>query len=59
MLNERYEGDSEVVSEHVLQARLQEHRVEAARLAVRSGRSDHWLKVKNPAVRREAEEDCR
>jgi ATP-dependent DNA ligase len=23
----------------------------------RSGRVDHWLKIKNPAVKREAEED--
>jgi bifunctional non-homologous end joining protein LigD len=43
-----------------LQARLRGHRVEAARLALRSGRSPHWLKVKNPkapAVKREAEEN--
>jgi ATP-dependent DNA ligase len=25
----------------------------------RSGRSKHWLKIKNPAVRREAEEEWR
>ena len=36
------------------------HRVEAARLALPSGRSSDWLKLKNPAtpaVKREEEEE--
>jgi hypothetical protein len=39
---------------------LRGHRVETAWLLHRSGRSPHWIKVKNPAapaVKREAEED--
>ena len=42
-----------------LRAWLRVHRVEAAWLAYRPGRSDHWLKIKNPAspaVQREAED---
>ena len=43
-----------------LQAGARGHRLQAARLALPSGRSPDWVKFKNPAapaVRREAEED--
>jgi ATP-dependent DNA ligase len=60
VLNEHLEGDGEVVFEHacklgcegIVSKRLGSH--------YRSGRSPHWLKIKNPkapAVTREAEED--
>ena len=62
MLNEHYEGDGEIVFQHA--CRLGCEGIVSKRLgsAYRSGRSPHWLKIKNPAapaVRREAEEDWR
>ena len=60
--NQHYDGDGAMIFKHACALCCEGHRVEAARLgsAYRSGRVDHWLKVKNPAapaVRREAEED--
>jgi bifunctional non-homologous end joining protein LigD len=59
-LNAHYEGDGRVIFKHA--CKLGCEGVVSKRLGspYRSGRSDHWLKVKNPAapaVRREAEED--
>jgi bifunctional non-homologous end joining protein LigD len=59
-LNEYFEGDGDIVFQHacklgcegIVSKRLGSH--------YRSGRSPHWVKVKNPkapAVKREAEED--
>ena len=62
VLNEHFEGDGEIVFQHA--CRLGCEGIVSKRLgtAYRSGRSPHWLKIKNPAapaVRREAEEDWR
>lgn len=59
-LNEHYEGDGETVFEHA--CKLGCEGIVSKRLgsSYESGRSPHWVKVKNPAapaVRREAEED--
>ena len=59
-LNEHYEGDGSIIYKHA--CRFGCEGIVSKRLGspYRSGRSDHWLKVKNPAapaVRREAEED--
>ena len=59
-LNEHYEGDGEIIFKHA--CKLGCEGVVSKRLGspYRSGRSAHWVKVKNPnapAVRREAEED--
>jgi bifunctional non-homologous end joining protein LigD len=59
-LNEHFVGDGEIVFAHA--CRLGCEGIVSKRLgsAYRSGRSRHWLKVKNPAApaaRREAEED--
>src|SRR5215467_2433034 len=62
VLNEHYEGEGEIIFRHacklgcegIVSKRLGSH--------YRSGRSAHWIKVKNPkapTVRREAEEDWR
>jgi bifunctional non-homologous end joining protein LigD len=59
--NEHFTGDSAIIFRHacalgcegIVSKRLGSH--------YRSGRVDHWLKIKNltaPAVKREAEEDC-
>ena len=61
VLNEHYEGDGAVVYQHA--CALGCEGIVSKRLGspYRSGRSPHWVKVKNPAapaVRREAEEDC-
>ena len=60
VLNEYYEGDGEIIFKHA--CKLGCEGIVSKRLGspYRSGRSPHWVKVKNPkapAVRREAEED--
>jgi ATP-dependent DNA ligase len=60
VLNEVFEGDGDILFEHV--CKLGCEGIVSKRLGspYRSGRSKYWLKVKNPkapAVRREAEED--
>jgi bifunctional non-homologous end joining protein LigD len=60
VLNEHYEGDGEIIFKHA--CKLGCEGIVSKRLGslYRSGRSPHWLKVKNPkapAVTREAEED--
>jgi bifunctional non-homologous end joining protein LigD len=60
VLNEHYEGDGEIVFKHA--CKLGCEGIVSKRLGsfYRSGRSAHWVKVKNPkapAVKREAEED--
>jgi bifunctional non-homologous end joining protein LigD len=57
-LNEHYEGDGEIIFKHACKLGC----VVSKRLGslYRSGRSAHWVKIKNPnapAVKREAEED--
>jgi bifunctional non-homologous end joining protein LigD len=58
--NEHYDGDGEIVFQHA--CKLGCEGIVSKRLGspYRSGRSAHWVKVKNPkapAVKREAEED--
>jgi bifunctional non-homologous end joining protein LigD len=60
VLNEHYEGDGEIIFKHA--CKLGCEGIVSKRLGslYRSGRSPHWLKIKNPAapaVTREAEED--
>src|SRR5215472_5247381 len=60
VLNEHYEGDGEIIFKHA--CKLGCEGIVSKRLGslYRSGRSSHWVKVKNPkapAVKREAEED--
>jgi bifunctional non-homologous end joining protein LigD len=60
VLNEHYDGDGDIVFEHA--CKLGCEGIVSKRLGslYRSGRSPHWIKVKNPkapAVTREAEED--
>jgi bifunctional non-homologous end joining protein LigD len=60
VLNEHYDGDGDVVFEYA--CKLGCEGIVSKRLGspYRSGRSPHWLKIKNPkapAVKREAEED--
>ena len=60
VLNEVFEGDGDVLFEHA--CKLGCEGIVSKRLGspYRSGRSPHWVKVKNPkapAVKREAEED--
>jgi bifunctional non-homologous end joining protein LigD len=60
VLNEHYEGDGELIFKHA--CKLGCEGIVSKRLGspYRSGRSPHWVKVKNPkapAVTREAEED--
>jgi bifunctional non-homologous end joining protein LigD len=61
VLNEHYEGDGEIIFKHA--CRLGCEGIVSKRLGslYRSGRSRHWLKVKNPnaPVKRGAEEDWR
>jgi bifunctional non-homologous end joining protein LigD len=59
-LNAHYEGDGAIIYKHA--CALGCEGIVSKRLGspYRSGRSDHWLKIKNPAapaVKREAEED--
>ena len=60
VLNEHYEGDGEIIFKHA--CKLGCEGIVSKRLGslYKSGRSPHWVKVKNPkapAVKREAEED--
>jgi bifunctional non-homologous end joining protein LigD len=60
VLNEHFEGDDDIVYQHA--CKLGCEGIVSKRLGspYRSGRSAHWVKVKNPkapAVKREAEED--
>ena len=60
--NEHFDGDGAIVFEHA--CALGCEGIVSKRLGspYRSGRVDHWLKIKNPAapaVKREAEEDWR
>jgi bifunctional non-homologous end joining protein LigD len=60
VLNEFFEGDGDILFEHA--CKLGCEGIVSKRLGsrYRSGRSKHWLKVKNPnapAVKREAEDD--
>ena len=60
VLNEIFEGDGEILFEHA--CKLGCEGIVSKRLGslYRSGRSPHWVKIRNPrapAVRREAEED--
>jgi bifunctional non-homologous end joining protein LigD len=60
VLNEHYEGDGEIIFKHA--CKLGCEGIVSKRLGslYRSGRSAHWVKVKNPtapAAKREAEED--
>ncbi|MGB5182599.1 MAG: DNA ligase [Xanthobacteraceae bacterium] len=60
VLNEVFEGDGDILFEHA--CKLGCEGIVSKRLGspYRSGRSPHWVKVKNPkapAVKREAEED--
>ncbi len=60
VLNEHYDGDGEIVFQHA--CKLGCEGIVSKRLGspYRSGRSPHWIKIKNPnvpAVRREKEED--
>jgi bifunctional non-homologous end joining protein LigD len=60
VLNEIFEGDGHILFEHA--CKLGCEGIVSKRLGslYRSGRSPHWLKIKNPAapaVKREAEED--
>jgi bifunctional non-homologous end joining protein LigD len=60
VVNEHYDGHGEIVFEHA--CKLGCEGIVSKRLGspYRSGRSPHWVKVKNPkapAVKREAEED--
>jgi bifunctional non-homologous end joining protein LigD len=62
VINEVFEGDGDLLFEHA--CKLGCEGIVSKRLGspYRSGRSPHWVKVKNskaPAVRREAEEDWR
>jgi bifunctional non-homologous end joining protein LigD len=61
-LNEHFDGDGAKIFKHV--CKLGCEGIVSKRLGstYRSGRTQHWIKVKNPkapAVRREAEEDWR
>jgi len=60
VLNEHYEGDGAIIYKHA--CKLGCEGIVSKRLGspYKSGRSAHWVKVKNPAapaVTREAEED--
>jgi len=60
VVNEHYDGHGEIVFEHA--CKLGCEGIVSKRLGspYRSGRVDHWIKVKNPkapAIKREAEED--
>jgi bifunctional non-homologous end joining protein LigD len=58
--NQHFEADGAIVFEHACALRCEGIVSKRLGSAYRSGRVDHWLKIKNPAapaVRREAEED--
>jgi bifunctional non-homologous end joining protein LigD len=55
--NEHYVGDGEIAYRQACQLGCEGIVSKRLGSAYRSGRSRQWVKVKNPAVRREAEED--
>ena len=58
--NEHIEGDAEDIFRHACKLKLEGIVSKLRRSSYSSGRSPHWIKMKNPecdAVRREAEED--
>jgi ATP-dependent DNA ligase len=60
VLNEVFEGDGDVLFEHACKLGCEGIVSKRIGSPYRSGRSPHWVKVKNPkapAVKREAEED--
>jgi ATP-dependent DNA ligase len=60
MLNEHYEGEGAVIYKHVCEFGCEGIVSKRLGSPYQSGRSGHWVKIKNPAapaVRREAEED--
>ncbi len=60
VLNEHYEGDGEIISRHACNLGCEGIVSKRLGSTYRSGRSPHWVKIKNPkapAVKREAEED--
>jgi bifunctional non-homologous end joining protein LigD len=60
VLNEHFEGDGEIVFEHACALGCEGIVSKLLGSPYKSGRSAHWVKVKNPdapAARREAEED--
>jgi bifunctional non-homologous end joining protein LigD len=60
VLNEHYEGDGEIIFKHACKLGCEGIVSKRLGLLYRSGRSAHWVKVKNPkapAMKREAEED--
>jgi bifunctional non-homologous end joining protein LigD len=60
VLNEHYEGDGDIVFKHACKFGCEGIVSKRLGSPYRSGRSTHWVKVKNPkapAVTREAEED--
>jgi ATP-dependent DNA ligase len=61
-LNEHYEGDGATIYKHACRFGCEGIVPKRLGYSYRSGRVNHWLKIKNPAapaVRREAEEDWR
>ena len=57
-----HEGDAEDIFRHACKLKLEGIVSKLRRSSYRSGRSPHWIKMKNPdcdAVRRETEEDWR
>jgi bifunctional non-homologous end joining protein LigD len=62
VLNEHYDGDGEIVFKYACKLGCEGIVSKRIGSLYRSGRSPHWVKVKNPkvpAVKREAEEDWR
>jgi bifunctional non-homologous end joining protein LigD len=60
VLNEHYEGDGAIIFNHACKLGCEGILSKRLGSSYRSGRSPHWVKVKNPkapAVKREAEED--
>jgi ATP-dependent DNA ligase len=60
VLNEHYDGDGEIVFKYACKLGCEGVVSKRIGSSYRSGRSPHWVKVKNPkapAVKREAEED--
>jgi ATP-dependent DNA ligase len=58
VLNEHYEGDGEIIFKHACKLGCEGTVSKRLGSLYRSGRSRHWLKIKNPkapAVKREAE----
>src|SRR5262249_58007042 len=60
VLNEHYEGDGQIIFQHACKLGCEGIVSKRLGLMYRSGRSPHWVKVKNPkapAVKREAAAD--